>query len=144
MAEFISDTRSALGIDLQRQTKVALPFLNITLSHTYKILQTWQIYLRKNRSAYPGKDMEGNVVAALFRAYGAIVCILKGTLNTNKYHFIGFTTFDPLINVDKGIRQKCHDLHIFIGPESDHCLPLSLTHSLTDWLTDSLLFSKLD
>ena len=31
-------------------------------------------------------------------------------------------------------------LFIFIGPESDHCLPLSLTHSLTD----SLLFSKLD
>ena len=28
----------------------------------------------------------------------------------------------------------------FIGPESDHCLPLSLTHWLTDWL----LFSKLD
>ena len=23
----------------------------------------------------------------------------------------------------------------FIGPESDHCLPLSLTDSLTDWLT---------
>ena len=32
----------------------------------------------------------------------------------------------------------------FIGPESNHCLPLSLTRSLTDWLTDSLLFSKLD
>ena len=31
-------------------------------------------------------------------------------------------------------------LWIFIGPESDHCLLLSLTH----WLTDSLLFSKLD
>ena len=29
---------------------------------------------------------------------------------------------------------------VFIGPESDHCLPLSLTHSLTH----SLLFSKLD
>ena len=24
---------------------------------------------------------------------------------------------------------------VFIGPESDHCLPLSLTHSLTDSLT---------
>ena len=32
---------------------------------------------------------------------------------------------------------------LFIGPESDHCLPLSLTHSLTDSLTHSLLFSKL-
>ena len=31
-------------------------------------------------------------------------------------------------------------LFVFIGPESDHCLPLSLT----DWLTNSLLFSKLD
>ena len=29
---------------------------------------------------------------------------------------------------------------VFIGPESDHCLPLSLTHWLTNWL----LFSKLD
>ena len=28
---------------------------------------------------------------------------------------------------------------VFIGPESDHCLLLSVTHSLTD----SLLFSKL-
>ena len=24
------------------------------------------------------------------------------------------------------------EMNIFIGPESDHCLPLSLTHSLTD------------
>ena len=31
----------------------------------------------------------------------------------------------------------------FIGPESDHWLCLSLTHSLTNWLTHSLLFSKL-
>ena len=27
---------------------------------------------------------------------------------------------------------------VFIGPESDHCLPLSLTHSLTNSLTHSL------
>ena len=39
---------------------------------------------------------------------------------------------------------KWTQFFLFIGPESDHCLPLSLTHSLTDWLTDSLLFSKLD
>ena len=32
---------------------------------------------------------------------------------------------------------------LFIGPESDHWLCLSLTHSLTDWLTHSLLFIKL-
>ena len=32
---------------------------------------------------------------------------------------------------------------IFIGPESDHFLPLSLTNSLTHWLTNSLLFIKL-
>ena len=29
---------------------------------------------------------------------------------------------------------------IFIGPESDHCLPLSLTH----WLTDSCLVNLID
>ena len=33
---------------------------------------------------------------------------------------------------------------LFIGPESDHCLPLSVTDWLTHWLTDWLLFSKLD
>ena len=36
------------------------------------------------------------------------------------------------------------NVSIFIGPESDHWLCLSLTHWLTDSLTDSLLFSKLD
>ena len=35
-------------------------------------------------------------------------------------------------------------LLIFIGPESDHCLPLSLTHSLTDSLTDSCLVNLID
>ena len=33
---------------------------------------------------------------------------------------------------------------IFIGPESDHWLCLSLTHSLTDWLTDSCLVNLID
>ena len=32
----------------------------------------------------------------------------------------------------------------FIGPESDHCLPLSLTHWLTNWLTDSCLVNLID
>ena len=36
------------------------------------------------------------------------------------------------------------DRFIFIGPESDHWLCLSLTHSLTDSLTHSVTFSKLD
>ena len=33
---------------------------------------------------------------------------------------------------------------IFIGPESDHCLLLSLTHSLTNSLTDSCLVNLID
>ena len=33
---------------------------------------------------------------------------------------------------------------VFIGPESDHCLPLSLTHSLTDQLTHSCLENFID
>ena len=33
---------------------------------------------------------------------------------------------------------------IFIGPESDHCFPLSLTHWLTHWLTDSCLVNLID
>ena len=38
-----------------------------------------------------------------------------------------------------------YDRHIvFIGPESDHCLPLSLTDSLTDWLTHSCLVDFID
>ena len=42
------------------------------------------------------------------------------------------------------IMVKIMEHLIFIGPESDHWLCLSLTHSLTDWLTHSLLFSELD
>ena len=34
--------------------------------------------------------------------------------------------------------------YIFIGPESDHCLPLSLTDWLTHWLTDSCLVNLID
>ena len=33
---------------------------------------------------------------------------------------------------------------IFIGPESDHWECLSLTHSLTDWLTDCCLVNLID
>ena len=33
---------------------------------------------------------------------------------------------------------------LFIGPESDHWECLSLTHSLTDWLTDSCLVNLID
>ena len=38
----------------------------------------------------------------------------------------------PILRIPIGI--------VFIGPESDHCLPC---HSLTHWLTHSVLFSKL-
>ena len=34
--------------------------------------------------------------------------------------------------------------YIFIGPESDHCLPLSLTDSLTDSLTNCRLANFID
>ena len=34
--------------------------------------------------------------------------------------------------------------HIFIGPESDHWLCLSLTDWLTDWLTHSCLVNLID
>jgi len=30
------------------------------------------------------------------------------------------------------LNKKQQLLYVFIGPKSDHCLPLSLTHSLTD------------
>ena len=51
---------------------------------------------------------------------------------------------DQLPNMSFQFFIEWTQFFLFIGPESDHCLPLSLTHSLTDWLTDSLLFSKLD
>ena len=35
-------------------------------------------------------------------------------------------------------------LSVFVGPESDHCLPLSVTHWLTHWLTDSCLVNLID
>ena len=43
---------------------------------------------------------------------------------------------------------RCLDFDVrtflFIRPESDHWQCLTLTHSLTDYLTDSVMFSKLD
>ena len=33
---------------------------------------------------------------------------------------------------------------LFIGPESDHCLPLSLTNSLTNSLPNSCLVNLID
>ena len=35
--------------------------------------------------------------------------------------------------------QRWSLLPIFIGPRSDHSLPMSVTHSLTNWLTDDLV-----
>ena len=35
-------------------------------------------------------------------------------------------------------------MFFFIGPESDHCLPLSVTHWLTHWKTDSCLVNLID
>ena len=60
-----------------------------------------------------------------------------------------FVLFDPKSNM---IQKLCNIFDIvppqspiiFIGPESDHCLPLSLTDSLTDWLTDSCLVYLID
>ena len=49
-----------------------------------------------------------------------------------------------LCNVSKVHLDFRHEQIIFIGPESDHWLCLSVTLSLTHSLTDSLLFSKLD
>ena len=45
-----------------------------------------------------------------------------------------------------GLDGSFHNYHKLVinGPESDHCLPLSLTDSLTDSLTHWLLFSILD
>ena len=40
--------------------------------------------------------------------------------------------------------QFRNNIQIIIGPESDHCLPLSLTNSLTHWLTDSCLVNLID
>ena len=36
------------------------------------------------------------------------------------------------------------NIFLFIGPESDHCLPLSVTNSLTDSLTNCRLANFID
>ena len=43
-----------------------------------------------------------------------------------------------LLEVQNYVKQltSCNDMYLVIGPESDHCLPLSLTHSLTHSLTN--------
>ena len=51
----------------------------------------------------------------------------------------GSSTLEQLYQFHVDYSNEEIDYNIFIGPESDHCLPLSLTHSLTNWL----LFSKL-
>ena len=44
-----------------------------------------------------------------------------------------------------GFNMQLYILYIlFIGPESDHCLPLSLTDSLTNSLTHSCLVNFID
>ena len=40
--------------------------------------------------------------------------------------------------------EESYQINIFIGPESDHWLCLSLTHSLTHWLTDCRLVNLID
>ena len=52
----------------------------------------------------------------------------------------GSSTLEQLYQFHVDYSNEEIDYNIFIGPESDHCLPLSLTHSLTD----SVTFSKLN
>ena len=56
-----------------------------------------------------------------------------GSLNGRRFSWLSITPPPPTLCI------YFTWANIFIGPESDHCLPLSLTHSLTN----SLLFSKL-
>ena len=49
---------------------------------------------------------------------------------------------DPLVSYQQLSKRICH--LIFIGPESDHWLCLSVTLSLTDWLTDCCLVNLID
>ena len=77
MAEFISDTRSALSIDLQRQMqgkeqKLPCRFSRLHQARHRKYCRHGRYICVKKKLTDPGKDMEGNVVAAFFRAYGDI------------------------------------------------------------------------
>ena len=44
----------------------------------------------------------------------------------------GSSTLEQLYHFHVDYSNEEIDYNIFIGPESDHCLPLSLTHSLTN------------
>ena len=62
------------------------------------------------------------------------------------FHWTMFRTGNGQLNGNKEMEQQVRPT-LIIWPESDHCLPLSLTdwltHSLPDSLTHWLLFSKL-
>ena len=59
--------------------------------------------------------------------------------------FGSFPAYDKL-PYEKRIpgKESCQKNGIFIGPESDHWQCLSVTHSLTDSLTDSCLVNLID
>ena len=65
-----------------------------------------------------------------------IINVLKWTVklaSVQNFYFVS----QPILPCEK----NCPDF--FIGPESDHWLCLSVTHSLTDSLTHSVTFSNL-
>ena len=74
-----------------------------------------------------------------YRHSPSIVCH-SGTSTQECITILNYHKWNCFLKVFQLLWSIC----FFIGPESDHCLPLSLTHSLTHWLTHSLLFSKLD
>ena len=86
---------------------------------------------------------------SLNKSYSIVKIISRITSDVQRFSFKraelnirAQTLFNTSVTVSVQLILRWY-LSIFIGPESDHCLPLSLTHSLPNWLTDWLLFSNL-
>ena len=61
-----------------------------------------------------------------------------------RWKFLSLKRNPRMLKVSFSITLKTVFFFLFIGPESDHWLCLSVTHWLTDSLTDSVTFSKPD
>ena len=73
-----------------------------------------------------------------------LVIILYCTVITRIPKSLLSSMLDLSIRLCHG-KTMMHEISlVLIRLESDHWLPLSLTHSLTHWVTDSVAFSRLD
>ena len=109
-------TKSFLGYEVQKDDHSC--FYNLIFVKVFFLLQSWQ--------------------ESLYGKFQMVVCVT--------YCMAGLALLAMCMSlIQEGLMIKVLFLDsIFIGPKSDHWQPLSRTHSLTNSLDCSLLFSRLD